>query len=1105
MITLVFGAAGTGKTAYVLDRVASDVAAKRRSFLVVPEHNTVSVEAAAARRLPPDAPLLFEVTNFTRLSDTFFRRLGGVATRYADESTAALLLRDTLVSLSPLLHDRRRIDTARVCEMLSAVRELRAAGIGAEALAAAAEKTADAPTLSHKLSDLALLLSGYGETLAAHESRLPGDDLSRLAALLRAHPPKDECFCFDGFTSFTAVQLDILGALMPTAELIITLPMPEENRKGSLAYAEVERTATELRRLARRTGASLETVSLSENHRAGSRVLAEVGERLFTTSPRPIEAPAATEGEAIRIFECRTPFSEAELVASDIARRVQNGASYRDFAIVARSATDYRGVLDTALERHGIPAFFSLPTDMTAYEATKLIRTAYAVITGGGRREDVITYTKCGLLGISPDDCDRFELYTELWQLRGDQLLRHPFRMPPGGYQPPRSEEERAVASAALDELNRIQRTIAEPLTILAQVSKGDFTIKEHCETLFAFLTRLEVDRRLYERARELAADGDPARADEYARLFGVITGILDRLVELLPDSKLSAEDFSDLLTLLFSSQSLGTIPTRADAVTVGSADLLRPNEPRHVYLIGVNADVFPRGGEQTGIFSQAELARLGDCGILLDGDEVVRTSREWFCFLRAFLAASESVTLSYYLSDFSFTPAARSETLDRILAITGDSFPIRREEELPLLDRIRSRDAALAALGGDLTAAEHEAILLALSPDPEAAERIRIAGSRLVDPGVRVGSETMDAIYGKRMSLTQSRIEKYVGCPFSYFCQYILKLSENRRAAVRSADIGSYIHAIMEHFFGGERVPDEDIPRHVEALTREYLATLFPEGTEPTPRVMHRFSRLGALAVRIVRELCEEADASAFAPIFFEYEPLAGDEERAAPPVLTLEDGTEVTLYGKIDRVDIYRKDGDAYLRVIDYKTGTKKFSLDDIARGKNLQMLIYLFALWKTDRPAFLRRLGVGEGGRILPAGALYVNLSLATATVDSPEMTGGELCSRSGLLLRDADSLRAMDPLGEGRFIPLSLNEDGTPKKGALENLCDLEEMGRLMTEVDKAVGSIAGRLRGGCADAVPGAVGEGRGTACDFCPYYPVCRNLGGVHAPGEEES
>ena len=1101
MLKLLLGAFGTGKTTRLFREIAADIEAGIPSFLVVPEQNTVSVEAMAADRLPPSAPLVFEVTNFTRLADTVFRRVGGVAARYADEGTATLLTRDAIAEVAPLLHDRRRPDAGRVGEVMRAIRECKASAVTPEALAKAAEATEAEPQLSRKLRDLSLLLSAFEATMESHECALPIDGLALLADVLATKAPLAGAhFYFDGFTSFTALQRAVLSGLLRSGEVTVSLPMPERRAADrSLAYAELCRTHTDLIHLAARVGAEVVTETLTENRRARARVLAALGERLFTLSPPPLPPPEEGEEEALRIFECRTPYGEAELVAADIARRVREGASYRDFAIVARSADDYRGVLDTALARHAIPAYFSLPSDLAAFEAVKQIRAAYAILTGGGRREDVLTYLKCGLTGIPTDDCDRFELYAERWALTGRRLLHTPFRMAPGGFGAPRSEEERAARERELVALNETRLAILHPLRHLEPAKEGERTVTEHSKLLYGFLNAIEMDSKLYKKAEEYAANGDTDRADLYARLFPTIVELLDLLVELLPETPLTADGFSELLSLLFSTRTLRTIPGRADAVTVGSADLLRPNEPKHVYLIGVSRDVFPRGGEETGTFSSLEVGRLSELGIVLDGDDLVRASREYYCFLRALSAASETVTLSYYLSDFSFALAGRSEALDRILALSGDRFPIRREEAIPSLDLLFSREALLSALSRrdePVLAEAARRVLLAEEGGEEATLRATLP---LVEPHARVGEEVMGKLYGDKLSLTQSRIDRYVGCPFSYFCQYVLKLGEDTRITLTSAEVGTFIHAILEYFFRelGEEslaaLTEEEIASAVKRIADGYLASLFPEGEEIAPRLAHRFYRLGKRAAEIVLELREEAAASDFRPLFFEYEPSETDETAAEPPRITLEDGTRVVLYGKIDRVDVFREGGNAYLRVVDYKTGTKTFSLDDVRRGRDLQMLIYLFALWRTDREGFSRAVGIGPEGSILPAGALYLNVSLKTQTVPSPHEEGEALCTRSGLLLNDPRALLAMEREGEGRFIPVRLDSEGIPTKGRLDSLATLEEMGRLAEEVEDTVRGIATRLRRGVADAAP--LIRKQDSPCEFCAYYPVCRNAG----------
>ena len=1097
MLTLVFGAPGTGKTTYLFKRILEDLAEGIPSFLIVPEQNTVSVEASAAALLPPNAPLLFEVTNFTRLADTVFRRVGGVATRYADEATAALLTREALAEVAPLLTDKRRIDPARVREALHTVRELKTSGITPEMMQAAAADIGSTEGLSEKLSDLALLLSGFEGTLAAHATALPIDGLERLADVLAgALPLAGAHFYLDGFTSFTAVQRRVMAGLCRGGEMTITLPMPAGDNDNALAFAEIRRTLRDLRLLAARADIPTETVSLEGNKRARHPLLSAIGDRLFRVgvSPIPDEVPT----DALRIFSCRTPYAEAELVAADIAARVQAGARYRDFAIVARNAADYRGVLDTALERHGIPAFFSLPTDLSSYEAVKLIRSAYAILTENYRREDVITYAKCGLSGITDDECDRFELYAERWRLTGHRLLHSPFRMYPAGYSLRPYAGERERAEAALTELNDIRERILAPLSIIEASCKESLTVKEHCNILHSFLTALDVDARLYERAKVYAAAGDAVRADEYARLYPAVIGALTRLCDCVPEARMSGAEFSELLSLVFSTESLSTIPQRTDAVTVGSADLLRPNEPRNVYLIGANAGVFPRGGEESGIFSTAELARLADYGIVLDGDEMVRASREYYCFLRAFLAASESVTITYYAADFTFSAIGRSEAVDRLIALCGNRISAISEETLPLFDRLLSAEAAATALAAPLSDTERAAILRVLNSTPERRALAERSTAPLTDPHASAGEEIMAALYRGRMQLSQTRIEQYAECPFSFFCKNVLRLDDTHRITFGSTDIGTYTHAVLEHFYARYSrtemadLTDDAIRDEIERLTAEYIKALFPEGVTPPPRLAHRFARIGSMAVRMVCELQNEARLSEFEPLFFEYEPSAEDVSRPAPLLITLADGTRVSLIGKIDRVDVYRSGENAYLRVVDYKTGKKDFSLDDVARGKNLQMLIYLFTLWKSDRPEFLRTLGSADGARPLPAGVVYLNLSLTNPRIEAPADTPPPLTKRSGLFLDTSEVLTAFDASEPKVLIPIKYDKNGEPDKTSRRALATLEDMGRLADEVEATVRGIAEGIRCGRADATP--LVSGRKTPCTYCAYYPICRNV-----------
>ncbi len=1100
MIHLIYGAVGSGKTTYLLSRIKERLVGDPFAFLLVPEQNTVATEKLAAAALPPSSPLSFEVTNFTRLADTVFRSVGGVSRRLADAGTEALLLYKTLHSLSPMLTDTRRIDAGRIQSTASAIKQIETAALSPKALSEAADTLPKGSPLAEKLYDLSLIVSEYKALLEERNSALPGEELHRLASILFEEDPlPGAVFYCDDFTSFTARQLTVLRALCRRHDLYVTLGLPQNgDERRSLYYVELQRTALELQRIAAEEGVPLQKTVLMENRRVRSPLIRRIGTAL-SLSEKSVSLEGTVDLADMRIFECRSPFEEAELIAADIAKRVRRGAHYRDFAILAGNAADYRGVLDAALSRLDIPCFFSLPHDLSSFESVKLIKSAYAACLGHYKRNDVITYLKCGFSGIGEDLCDRFESYVERWRLSGPRILRAPFRMRPSGYAHPKSEQEILAAENELSLLNRARETLAGPLSLLEKYCKGRFTVKEHCKGLYEFLSALSVEKQLLLRAEADEADGKRDEAELRRRLYPAMMAILDRLVEGVGDLSLYARDFLELLSIQFSMGSLQNIPPYADAVSVGSAGLMRAADPHHTYLVGVNADVFPQSGDDGGLFTPAELSQLEAVGILFDADPLCRASHTRYSFLRALLSASESVTLSYYLSDFSFHPAKRSDVIDSILSLTEGALRPLSYADIPPSDKVFCEEDALRLLSRRPDATLKEALwrLISGKESEELAKRLHLP---LLQADERVDEDAMKAILPERITLSQSRIATYSACPFSYFCKYILRLDDNAHADITRADIGTFIHAVMESLFTlakKEGAPiselgDEAIEAMVKQVTADYIASLFPNGEEPPARVLHLFSRLERAATRILLELREEAAHSAFVPRFFEYSP--DEREKSAPTPLSfpLPGGGSVSLTGKIDRVDLYREENRVYIRVVDYKTGKKTFSLDKIQSGEDLQLLLYLFTLWKSDRPDYLSALGAKEGDELLPAGALYLSTDLNEVTVRSPDGEESEgLCHRSGLLLMDDRALSAMDDTRSGRFIPIRYNKDGSISKSDVEKLASLERMGELLTTIKETVTELSVRLRSGCAEATPQK--DGRKSPCLYCKWKPICRS------------
>lgn len=1106
MITCLSGDFGSGKTTALLSRIAEDVRAGRSAILLVPEQQTVSAEQMMAELLPPEAPLVFEVSNFTRLANTVFRRLGGLSYRYADLGTRTLCMWRTMGELLPLLHEKEgELELGRVRKMTAAMRELSALSITPTQLSQTAARLADAPRLREKLEDLSLISTLYHAIL--HEKYDDtADDLDRLCALLtEGDPLRGTHIYLDGFISFTEQQWHVLRALAPSCDLTVTLDLPKA-REDNPVFLETKGTHARLLRLAERAGVPFTRTDLGAPKRAKSPLLTEALCSLFSEQKEePVCSESAKASEKtdsatppLRLLRAPDAMSECEWIASDITRRVmEEGAHYRDFAIIARRAEQYVGVLDTVFAAAGIPVFLSKHTDISTYAAIKLIYTAYAICTANWRQGDVISYCKCGLSGLSQEDIDIFEIYVTRWKLSGHRFtMDEPWTMNPDGYAPTVTQRGANI----LSRVEGVRRALLDQLAPLAESCRRQ-SVREHARALYEFLCSLDLENKLKARAEEARVSRNTAEADELSRLFGVICDALDRLVDSVGDTVVGADGFVDLLRLLFGEVTLSRIPASLDEVTVGSADLIRIGRAKHIYLIGVNEGEFPAPATEDSVFSEGDRRTLSALGLSIEPDLLPRAARELFCFARAFSAASESVSVVYAdktLGGSSIRPAACLFALAERF-----SLPVTDLSSLSPLDSMYARGLCEDRLGILQGSVEGQALAEIFAEDKRGEALLSRLAYPLASAECRLSPETANSLYGESIHLTQSRIDRFTACPFSYFCQYVLRLDAAKVIEFDYSDIGNLLHTVLERLFGrlsAEKktladMEEAELLSIVDDLLADYVRSICPSAHQRTARMAHLLRTLRRALLPVVQSLYEEFSQSEFLPTFFEMDISSreGDAPGAIP--YTLPNGTPIAIHGRIDRVDTWHKDGKTYLRVVDYKSGKKSFSLADIERGLNTQLLVYLFSLWKSENPAFRDRLG---GGELLPAGALYTAARAEEGLYDSPcEATHAAEDAkasvyRSGLLLDDREVLEAMDPGLSGRFIPIREKKDGAYYAVSLKSLASLEAMGELVGKLDRVICRIGADLQSGEASARPLA-SPGRRLLCEHCDMAPVCRS------------
>ncbi len=1069
MLKLVLGRARTGKTTAILKTMAAQ-AETRSQLLIVPEQHSHDCERRLCAVAGNTVSLHAEVLSFTRLANRVFSTAGGLAEPTLDAGGRLLLMDVALRSVSGQLRVYAR--PSRRPEFLSqlaaTVDECKSAAISPEKLLDASERVGGEQ--GDKFFDLSLICGAY-EAFCARQGADPRDRLTKLAQALETCPwAQGRDIYLDGFTDFTAQERLVLeGLLRQASSVTVALTCDRLEAGEEDVFAPARRTAHKLLTLARKAGVTAQ-VEVRTVRIPVSESLSQIEKGLF----EPVPVPRAQVPAGVELYRALSPWSEVERSAAELSRLCrEEGYRWRDLAVTARSMETYGPLISLIFPRYGVPVFLARMDDVLQKPILALVTAAVDTAAGGYRYEDLFRYLKTGLAGVEPEDVDRLENYALKWELRGSAWTqKKPWDKHPGGYGLAWSEADRA-AVAALDQLRRELTEPLEKLRLAPEKTGEGLSL-----TLYAFLEEIGLPGRLTQRSGELREAEDMVLAAEYEQLWQILCSALEQCAALLGNTPMDWEEFSRLFKLVLSQYQVGAIPVSLDRVTAGEMPRLAHKHCKVVYILGADDSQIPAAVPSPGLLGDEDRILLASLGLESAPRLTDKLWRELTILYETCALPAEKLIVSY-----PGTGAAGEERRPSLLVKKLRTlFPA-----LPLLDersmgdgfRYTSPRPALETAGRDPAVARALKALPSYAPLVERMERASaLERGSLTRP-------TVEALYGKRVPMSASRMDKYKSCHFSYFMQYGLKAKPRKAAGFQAPEYGTFVHYVLEHILqqrqGKELPTRQQVAEVIGRYVKEELGGLAGE----TPRFRYLFRRLERSVYAVVENVCQELSRSDFEPIAFELG--FGGKEGSLPPVELEADGVTVSVSGFVDRVDGWEKDGRLYLRVVDYKTGRKSFDLTDVKNGLGLQMLLYLFTLKDKGKELF--------GKEIVPAGVLYLPArealvagSRAMSEAERQKAVDKEL-TRKGLVLGETHVLEAMEHTdGDFRFLPLRVLSKGGIKG---EALVTAERLGKLERHTRKILGEVAAELAAGNIAADPFWRGPQQ-NACQYCDYAAACQ-------------
>lgn len=1082
MLQIILGKSGYGKTEYIFNKVKELVNSGEGPILITPEQFSFVAERRLLKELGEANAHKVESLSFSSLNEEVKKQYGGSNLPILSKGSKAVMIQKAALSVKDdlILYSKNVQQASFITSFASIYDEMKSCRVTIDDIIDASNNANDLgkKILSDKLKDISTLISAY-DSLIENNYLDSADELTRLyETLLTKDYFKGKTVLIDGFAGFAAQEYKIIEVILSQAKMTyITLCSVDKSSiyPDDLFYY-VSKNFDILKGLADNANIEfLKPVYLTENHRACNDELKLLEENTYNRKQNSIDVIC----ENIKLYSAKNIYDECDHTASQIVKLLRNGYKASDITVICRDLDKYEKELAFSFNKYNVPFFNDERQNIANQPIIMFVCFLLRIGIYSRRSEDIFALLKTGITELEPNAISELENYVYLWSINGSKWNQEFIGSTKGIV-----EEISDNDKAQIKELNTSREIISTNINKFISATKGK-NCKAICKAIYNAIIDFGCDNGIRNLAEKLEEDCKSALAQEQGRVWDLLMQILDKLAIIGGDEEISFKDFYKLFNLMISNEDLGTIPTGLDNIQLGSADRIRCDNPRVVFILGANEGAFPQSISSHGIFTEEDrIALINNDFKLYSYGEILNAQEKYFAYM-AMTSAKEKLYVSY------LSESSASSIVSQIKA----SFPNVEVEKFNnelSLDRVESEDNAFEILASSYN--ENSIFIASLneyfSKQNGFSSRLNAVESLTNNNEIEIKDKSIATkLFNKDMKLSASRIDTFYDCAFEYFCKFGLNARPRQKVEMNPMQSGTIIHYVLEQIIksngkaGLISKSDKEIEIEIRKHLNEYLESLMENSEEFTPRLKYQFMRLARVLNRVVLRIKEEQAHSDFEPKAFELE-IGDGEDAVESKVIQLPDGGSISIRGAIDRVDTY-VDGDTqYVRVVDYKTGSKTFNLNHILYGINLQMFIYLFTLCESNHELS----GINAGVLYLRSGR---NVFSYSSKVDKSSLNKDEdkEFQMLGIVLNDDDHPIAqhMESELEGKYIPVK-----TKKDAITGDIASLEEFGRISKKIDELIVDMGINLHNGKINQNPIQISNHR-FPCEFCDYMEVCKN------------
>ncbi|OFI05459.1 ATP-dependent helicase/deoxyribonuclease subunit B [Clostridium acetireducens DSM 10703] len=1108
-LKFIYGRSGSGKSYYCLQDIKKKIESgvKHPLILLVPEQFSFQAEKNLIHTVGDTGIPKAEVLSFKRMAYKVFNEVGGITHKHMNPSGRSMLIYKIIEENKDKLKLFGKASKRQgfVTNISDVITEFKRYNVENDVLKLALENIKN-ENLKNKMEDIFLIYNEFEKRIYKKYIDTE-DDLTILAEKL------DESNIFqgaeiwiDGFFSFTPQEYKILEKILKKSKVVnITLSIDnlEEKKLDNVdVFMPTKVTEEKLLKIARDNNIKYDKpikLNCEPCYRfKNSKELHHLEKYMFSFPYKTYNKST----KDICLYKALNKYTEIENTARDIISKCRDKAyRFNDIAVITGDLDGYENLVRAIFNQYNIPYFIDKKRPINNNPLIVLIVSMVEIFSKNWSYEAVFKYLKTGLTPINNEDIDIIENYVLANGIKGYKWIEEKpwdYKLSYGFKDEEKDEED------FLNKVNEIRYKIIEPLKEFYSNIVNKKTARDMCEALYNFLNNIKVSEKIEGWIKKFKIDGKLDIASEYNQIWNIVVDILDQIVETIGEENINSKQFAQILITGFAEYEIGLIPPSLDQVLVSSIERLRSHNIKILYVIGVNDGIFPMAVTKEGIITDSDRENLREKGLDIAEDTRNKAFEDQFLMYITLTTMSDYLRLSYPIANHEGKTLRSSIVISRIKKvfphICEKSDIVCEEEELNFIVNPKSTfNKLISAFRKDVDGLEisdlWKDVYCWYRDNDYWSERLNsiLEGLNYSNYEEVLDSSKVRKLYGRPMNISVSRLEKYAECPFAYFIKYGIKGKERRMYKISSPDMGIFMHEVLEEFSKSlldRKISWYDVDKSlcsaaVSVIVDEKIASMPKSIFNSSARYKYMSNTLKRILTTSIYTISKQINKGGFKPIGYEIG--FGINEGFPPISVELHSGEKVRLIGKIDRIDALEKESDIYLRIIDYKSSSKDFKLEEVYYGIQLQLLIYLDSIL-TEIESELNK-------NVLPAGILYFKMDdpIIKTKGEISEIKIEEEIIKSlkmrGILLSDTDIIKEMDKeiKGNSLIIPARVNKDGSLGKSSA---IDLEHFNILRKYVKKTIANLCEEMLEGNICIRPYKKKDD--SACKFCEYSSICQ-------------